>query len=151
VESAINSQKAVNIVKRKISNQFFISYIIVFVMSIIAAFLAVQLMSFADSVISNTLVKNNYTAASIMRDDYTTIDASPVVENNGGVQIINQNLAVVFSDGLNIIGNGVLTNAEFTDFLIYSKSTGIPYNVDVEYNADGNFLAGRYIPHFDTN
>ena len=125
--------------KNKISNQFFISYIIVFVMSIITAFLALQLMSFADSVISKTLVKNNYTADNIMRDDYTMIDSSKVVENSGGVQVVNQNLEVVYSDGLNILGNGKLTTEEFTDFLIYSNSVGVPYSVDIQYNDTENF------------
>lgn len=125
--------------KRKISNQFFISYIIVFIMSIVATFLAVQLMSFADSVISKTLVKNNYTANSIMRNDYTIIDSSPVVEHNGGVQVVNKNLDVVYSDGLNILGNGRLTTEELTDFLIYSNKVGVPYNIDIQYNTVENF------------
>lgn len=125
--------------KRKISNQFFISYIIVFIMSIVATFLAIQLMSFADSVIAKTLVKNNYTASSIMRNDYTMIDFKPVVENNGGIQVVNKNLDVVYSDGLNILGNGRLTIEEFTDFLTSSKNVGIPYNVDVQYNALEDF------------
>lgn len=125
--------------KRRISSQFFISYSIVFIMSIVVAFLALQLMSFADSVIARTLVKNNYTADSIMRDDYTMIDSSPVVENNGGVQVVNQELEVVFSDGLNILGNGNLTMGEFTDFLMSSDSVGFPYNIDVQYNAAEDF------------
>jgi len=126
-------------VKSKISNQFFISYVIVFVMSIITAFFTVQLMSFADSVIAKTLVKNNYTADSIMRNDYTIIDSTPVVENNGGIQVVNKNLDVVYSDGLNILGNGKLTTEEFTDFLIYSKSVGVPYSIDIQYNDTENF------------
>lgn len=125
--------------KSKISNQFFISYTIVFVMSIITAFLAVQLMSFADSVMAKTLVKNNYTADNIMRDDYTKIDPDPIVENNGGVQVINQNLEVIYSDGLNILGSRKLTTEEFTDFLIYSKSVGVPYSIDIQYNTTEKF------------
>lgn len=125
--------------KRRISNQFFISYIIVFVMSIATAFITVQLMSFADSVIAKTLLKNNYTADSIMRDDYTQIDSAQVVKNNGGIQVVTNNLDVVYSDGLNILGNGKLTTEEFTDFLIYSNSVGVPYNIDIQYNTTEDF------------
>lgn len=125
--------------KNKISNQFFISYIIVFVMSIVATAIAIQAMSFADSVIAKTLVKNNYTADSIMQDDYTTIDTTVVVENNGGVQVVNKNYKVIYSDGLNILGDETLTKEEFTDFLINSNSVGVPYNIDIQYNQAGDF------------
>jgi signal transduction histidine kinase len=108
-------------------------------MSIVATFIAVQIMSFADSIISNTLVKNNYTAESIMQDDFTKIDFYPITENNGGIQVINKNLDVVFSNGLNILGNGTLTTEEFTDFLVFSKSVGFPYSIDVQYNATEEF------------
>jgi len=125
--------------KSKISNQFFTSYLIVFVISIIAALSTSALLSFADSVISNTIMKNKYTAGSIMQDDYRKIDPTLVTDHGGGVQIVNENLEVVFSDGLNIIGNGILTTEEFTDFLIQSKSKGIPYNIDIQYNTEENF------------
>jgi len=125
--------------KRKISNQFFTNYLIVFVISIIAAIFALALLRFADSVISNTLVKNKYTAESVMQDDYRKIDMTPITEHGGGIQIVTENLEIVLSGGLNVVGNGILTTEEFTDFLIQSKSKGLAYNMDIQYNEKEKF------------
>lgn len=125
--------------KRRISGQFFINYLIVFVLSILAAFFALLLMSFAGDVISKTLTKNNYPASFIMNDDYHLIDPSPVVENGGGVQVISSAYEVISSSGVNTIGKIKLTTQEFTDFLVHSKSLGLPYHYDIAYNEKGAF------------
>lgn len=125
--------------KKKLSNQFAVNYLIVFVLSILAAFCALLLMSFAGSVIENTLTKNNFPASAVMRDDYENIDASQIVENRGGVQVIDKDYHVVYSKGLDTIKIPQLTPQEFTDFLMRSRSVGLPYHYDILYNSRENF------------
>lgn len=125
--------------KKKISNQFLVNYLIAFMLSIFAAISAVLLLSFASDVLSRTLVKNNYPASAYIQDDYTKIDASPILENGGGIQIINKNHEVVYSRGINTLNKDKFTTSEFTDFLIYSKSVGIKYHYDILYNSNSEF------------
>jgi len=125
--------------KSKISNQFLVNYLIVFLLSILAAIFAFLLLSFADSIISQTLVKNLYPAKSIMKDDYTKIDPIPIVKNRGGIQIINDNYEVVYSAGINTLGTKKFTVEQFTDFLVQSKSKGVPYHYDILYNNKGKY------------
>ena len=83
--------------KNKISHQFLLNYLTFFLMSLLAALFAYLLLSFADDVISKTLVKNRYPSELIMKDNYADIDAESVVEHGGGVQVINENYEVVYS------------------------------------------------------
>ncbi|HHV65718.1 MAG TPA: hypothetical protein GXX46_11730, partial [Peptococcaceae bacterium] len=122
---------------KKIANQFLANYVLVFIISLLLAFFALLLMDFADHVISDTLVKNNYTAEILMEDDYRQIDPTPVINNGGGVQVINSNYEVVYSAGLNTFAKDKLTPAEFTDFLLAAKQTGVPYSYDIRYNDRG--------------
>lgn len=124
---------------RKLENRFIANYILMFIISTIIALFAYLLLGFAGDVISKTLVKNNYTAESLMQDDYNRIDFKTVLDNGGGVQVINSKYEVVISKGLSTISKDKLTIAEFTDFLISSKSIGIPYSYSIEYNSKEHF------------
>jgi len=124
---------------KKIENRFLANYVFMFIISTMIAVFAFMLMGFAGDVISKNLVKNNYTAKSVMRDDYNSIDTASVIDNGGGVQVINSNYKVIYSAGLNTISKEQLTTAEFTDFLIMSKSIGIPYSYSIEYNSREQF------------
>ncbi len=125
--------------RRKLSRQFLTNYLIVFLLSILAAFFAFLLLSLANGMLSDTLMKNIYPASSIMRDDYAKIDASPVIQNGGGVQVVDKTYRVLYSGGVDTIGKEQLSAAEFTDFLVQSKSKGIPYHYDIVYNPRGEF------------
>lgn len=125
--------------KGKISNQFFRNYLIIFCLSILAAVLVYLLFGFANDIISKTLVKNIYPASLLMKDDYNDIDAEPVVQNGGGIQVINDQYEVVYSEGLDTIGTERLTVSEFTQFLIRSKEKGHQYSYDILYNPQGRF------------
>jgi len=98
-----------------------------------------MLLDFSNHLISKNLVKNNYTAQSIMKDDINKIDTAPVVENGGGVQVINKDYKIILSQGLDTFNKDYLTISEFTDFLVSSKSKGIPYSYSIEYNANEEF------------
>jgi len=124
---------------RKIQNRFLGNYVLMFIISTIIAIFALMLMGFADDVISKTLVKNNYTAKSLMKDDYKSINIRSVIDNGGGVQVINTNYEVVFSAGINTIPKYKLTTAEFTSFLIMSKSNGVSYSYSIGYNSKEQF------------
>jgi len=69
-----------------------------------------------------------------MKDDYKGIDIKTVSDNGGGVQVINLSYEVVYSAGLNTLPKNKLTTAEFTDFLVKSKSNLMPFNYSIEYN-----------------
>ena len=125
--------------KKKLSNQFLSNYLIVFIFTITATILAFFLLSFASGLISNALAKNRYPASSIMRDDYNLIDASPVFQNGGGVQIVDKNYRVVYTGGIDNIGKSRLSPGEWTDFLIQSKGVSTPYHYDIAYNPAGEF------------
>jgi signal transduction histidine kinase len=125
--------------KSKISREFLLNYCIVFLLSIVAAVFAFILLAFADSILSRTLMKNTYPAKLLMKDNYRDIDTAPVIQNGGGVQVINGDYRVVYSEGLDIIGKKQLSAGEFTEFLVNSKAKGIPYHVDVLYNENQNF------------
>lgn len=125
--------------KKKISNQFAVNYLLVFLLSVLAGLFALAIMSFASDVLSKTLTKNTYTAADVMQTDITRLDAGPVVENGGGVQVVDENYQVVFSEGLDTLGKTQLSAGEFTEFLMQSHSVGMPYHYDVAFNETGHF------------
>ncbi len=125
--------------KSKISNQFLINYLMVFLLSIMASLFLYMLMSFASNIISKSLMKNVYPASQIMKDDYADIDSSVIVQSGGGVQVVNEEYEVVYSEGINTLGTERFTTAQFTDFLMYSKSKGVPYSYDIIYNSSGRF------------
>lgn len=122
---------------RKLSNQFFTNYFIVFLLTIIATALAFVLLSFASGLIDGTLAKNRYPASAIIKEDYTQINSSEVVQNGGGVQIVDKDYRVVYSSGLDTIGKRQLNAEEFTTFLI--DSTRKPYHYDILYQPKGKF------------
>lgn len=125
--------------KRTLSNQFLTNYVIVFLLSIVAAFSMFLMLSFADSMISKTLMKNRYPAATMMQEDYRQIQTDPITQNGGGVQIIDRQYRVVYSQGINTIGKQQLSVAEFTDFLIRSKQQDTPYHYDIAYHEQSEY------------
>jgi len=123
----------------KIENRFIVNYMLMFLISLMIGFIAFMLTGFANDVLSKTLVKNSFTAKSLMVDDYRSIDTTSIIQNGGGVQVVNKNYEVIFSEGLNTLTKNKLTTAEFTDFLMKSNSRGIPYSYSIEYNAKEEF------------
>ncbi|NLN65120.1 MAG: HAMP domain-containing histidine kinase [Clostridiaceae bacterium] len=123
--------------KRKISNQFLINFVVIFLLTVMATILAFVFLSLANRLITNSLVKNQFSASAIVKDDYTQIDASTVLRNGGGVQVLDREYRVVYSEGLDTIGKDKLTTMEFTSLLTNSKSQ--PYNYDILYHPEGDF------------
>lgn len=123
--------------KRKLSNQFLTNYLVIFLLTILATSLAFVLLSFASGLISGTLAKNQYPAAAIIKEDYRQIDASSVVQNGGGVQVVDKAYRVVYSRGLNTIGKDKLSTEEFTEFLTKTKEKS--YHYDILYEPKGEF------------
>ena len=123
--------------KRKLSNQFFRNFLVIFLLTILDIVLAFVFLSFASGLISGSLAKNRYPAGAIIKEDYNQIDASAVVKNGGGVQVVDKEYRVVYSRGLDTIGKDKLTIEEFTAFLTESKSK--PYHYDILYHPEGEF------------
>ena len=122
---------------RKLSNQFFRDFLVIFLLTILDTVLAFMFLSFASGLIAGSLAKNQYPASAIIQEDYNQIDASAVVENGGGVQVVDKEYRVVYSKGLDTIGKDKLTVEEFTAFLTESKSK--PYHYDILYHPQGEF------------
>jgi signal transduction histidine kinase len=123
--------------KRKLFNQFLRNFLVIFLLTILATVLAFVLLSFASRLISGSLAKNRYPASAIIKEDYRQIDASAVVQNGGGVQVVDREYRVVYSSGLDTIGKDKLTAEEFTTFLTESRSK--PYHYDILYHPKGEF------------
>jgi len=115
--------------KEKLSTQFLISFLVIFLLTLLATILAFVMLSFTSELIEGSLTKNKYPASAIIKEDYKQIDASAVVENGGGVQVVDKEYRVVCSSGIDTIGKDQLSAGEFTKFLIESKSK--PYNYDI--------------------
>ena len=125
--------------KSGLTRQFLWNYLIAFLLSILAAFFAVLLLSFASDVLSKGLMKNQFPADALMRDDYAQIDAAQVVENGGGVTVVDEYYKVVRSEGIDPFKGNALSAAIFTDFLVTSHAVGTPFHYDVDYNEKGGF------------
>lgn len=123
--------------KRKLSNQFLRHFLVIFFLTILDAILAFVLLSYASGLISDSLAKNQYPASAIIKEDYREIDASEVVKRGGGVQVVDREYRVVYSQGLNTIGKDKLTVEEFTTFFTESKVK--PYHYDILYQPKGEF------------
>ncbi len=123
--------------KSKLSNQFLRSFLVIFLLTILDTVLAFVLLSYASSLISDSLAKNQYPASAIIKEDYSQIDASSVIERGGGVQVVDREYRVVFSGGIDTIGKNELTAQEFTRFLTESRSK--PYHYDIIYQPEGEF------------
>jgi nitrogen fixation protein FixH len=102
--------------KTKLSNQFLRNFLVIFLLTILATVLAFVLLSFASRLISGSLAKNRYPASAIIKEDYRQIDASAVVQNGGGVQVVDREYRVVYSSGLDTIGKDKLTAEELQHF-----------------------------------
>lgn len=123
--------------KNKISNQYLRNFIVIFLITVLATVLSFILLSAASSLISGSLAKNRYTASSIIKEDYRDIDTTDIVNNGGGVQIVDKDYNVIFSAGLDTLEKDEFTVQEFTAFLTDSKSKA--YNYDVLYDENGEF------------
>jgi len=123
--------------KRKLSNQFFVNFWVIFLLTTFATVLAFILLTIASSLISGSLAKNRYSASAIIKENYRQIDASAVVENGGGVQVVDRKYRVVYSSGINTIGKDKLSIGEFTKFLTESNSKS--YHYDILYQPKGEF------------
>jgi signal transduction histidine kinase len=122
---------------RKLSTQFLANFLAIFLLTILDTILAFMLLSFASNLIAGSLVKNRYPASALVKDDYRQIDATGVVQNGGGVQVIDREYRVVYSSGLDTIGKDRLTAGEFTDFLTQNQNK--PYHYDIIYHPRGDF------------
>ncbi len=125
--------------KSGLARQFLGNYLIAFLLSILAALFAVLLLSFASDVLSKGLMKNQFPADALMRDDYAQIDAAPVVESGGGVTVVSDDYKGLRSEVSDPFKGRMLSAAGFTDFLVTSHATGTPFHYDVVWNEKGKF------------
>lgn len=124
--------------KKRIQSRFIADYVLMFLISTIIGVFAVALLSFANDVISKNLVHHSHTADKIMTDDLALMEMGSVLDNGGGIQVVNKNYEVIFSQGINNLPE--LLNAEtFTDFLAASQAKENPFSYSIAYNPRAEF------------
>jgi signal transduction histidine kinase len=74
-----------------------------------------------------------------MKDDISNISYNDVITNNGGIQVIDSNLRIILSQGINTFPKSQLTYGEWTDFLIRSQDIRRQYSFSVAYNDKEQF------------
>ncbi len=124
---------------QKMQRGFLMHYGLMLILSAVVGLIAFMALDFADSILSNMLVKNQYPAQSLLTDDYRQIDTSGVLQNGGGVQVVNVDYQVVLSRGLDLFQKASLTPEEFTAFLTGSHAVGVPYGHDIAYSSTGRY------------
>ncbi len=124
---------------QKMHRSFLLHYGLMLLLSAIIGLIAFTALDFAGSILSSVLVKNRYPAQSLLMADYRQIDVSGVIENGGGVQVINDQYEIVLSSGLDVFQKRALTPGEFTDFLTGSRAVGVPYSHDIAYSQEGRY------------
>ncbi|MGV8906190.1 MAG: HAMP domain-containing sensor histidine kinase [Acetobacterium sp.] len=124
--------------KHKIQNRFAADYMLMFLISTIIGVFAIMLLSFASDVISKNLINYHVTAENIMRDDFENMDISEILDNGGGVQVINTDYKVIFSQGINTLP-AKLTPETFTSFLTNSHAKEVPFSYSIGYNPRNDF------------
>ena len=123
----------------KMHRSFLMHYGLMLLLSVVIGLIAFAALDFANSVLAKVLVKNKFPAASLLQADYHQIDASGVVENGGGIQVVNDQYEIVMTGGLDIFQKAKLTPAEFTAFLTGSRAVGVPFGHDVAYSPEGRY------------
>lgn len=110
-----------------------------FTITSIIAVMAIYILGFASSVLENSLVKNKFTASSIMNDDISDIEYNDILVNNGGIQVVNSGYKIILSKGINNFPKSELTASEFTEFLLQSQATNRKYSYSIAYNENKKF------------
>jgi signal transduction histidine kinase len=123
--------------RRRLFSQFLLNYLVILLLTAAATYLALALLGLASGKIAGQLAKARYPASAIIKEDYAQIDASPVILAGGGVQIIDEQLRIVYSGGIDTLGKTQLSVEEFTDFLRRSRSGA--YHYDIVYQPEGRF------------
>lgn len=123
----------------KLKNRLLLNYISIFLITTLIAVSAYFLFSLTSVNLEKTLVKNKYTAHSLMKDSISDIAYSDVISNNGGIQVIDSNYKIIFSEGINTFPKKQLTVSEWTDFLTRSQDIRRQYSFSVAYNEREQF------------
>jgi len=123
----------------KLKNRLLLNYISIFLITTLIAVSAFFLFSLSSVYLENMLVKNKYTAYSLMKDNISDIPYSDVMSNNGGIQVIDSNFKIVFSEGINTFPKSQLTTSEWTDFLTRSQDIRRQYSYSIAYNEKEQF------------
>ncbi len=123
----------------KVKNRILMNYIIMFIISTTIAIIAFYALGMVSGLLENSLVKNNYTAYSLMKDNIADIHFEDVLKYNGGLHIIDEDYNVIYSKGINGFPKSKLTASEFTDFLTSSQSVNRKYSYSIAYNENKKF------------
>lgn len=123
----------------RVKNRLMANYILIFIITSIIAITAFFILTFVSQILETSLVKNKYTAYSLMKDNVSEIEYMDVIENNGGIQVIDWEYRVIFNKGINHFSKSILTASEFTDFLLESQSIKRKYSYSIAYNEKERF------------
>ncbi len=125
----------------KVKNRFLIYYMLMFLVTTIIALVAFFGLSFLSVLMEDSLVKNRYTAESLMKNSIDEIQYQDVVRNHGGLQVVDSQYQVVLSQGIAPfpLNQNFLSKGQFTEFLGASQSTSREFSYDIAYNEKEDF------------
>ena len=125
----------------KVKNRFLLYYVLMFLITTVIAFVAFVGLSLLSSRLEDSLVKNRYTAESLMKNSIEAIDYQDVVVNHGGIQVVDSRYQVILSQGIAPypLNQKILTKGQFTEFLRESQSIHREFSYDIAYNEKEDF------------
>lgn len=123
----------------KIRNRLLINYVLIFFITSIIAVMSFYFLGFLSNMLENRLIKNQFPALSLMKDDVKEIDYNEVIENHGGIQVVDKNYNIIYSKGINVFPKSQLSATEFSNFLIESQSIRRKYSYDIAFNESNEF------------
>ena len=125
----------------KVKNRFLLYYVLMFLITTVIALVAFVGLSLLSSRLEDSLVKNRYTAESLMKNSIEAIDYQDVVVNHGGIQVVDSRYQVILSQGIAPypLNQKILTKGQFTEFLRESQSIHREFSFDIAYNEKEDF------------
>ena len=125
----------------KVKNRFLLYYVLMFLITTVIALVAFAGLSLLSGLLEDSLVKNRYTAESLMKHSIEAIDYQDVVANHGGLQVVDSRYQVILSQGIAPypLNQKALTKSQFTEFLRESQSIHREFSYDIAYNEKEDF------------
>ncbi len=127
---------------RDIRENMLMSYIKMFLLSIL-----VLLIIYLILVISNQYIKGRLISQKVQIEDYLThdfreTDYSPIIQNNGGIVVLDEHMKVIHQEGNDFLDSHQFTKMEWAKFLMDTQQIDAAYNYKVAYSdkAEGYWL-----------
>lgn len=125
--------------KNNLRSQLLKNYIsLFFLITIIGIFSTFLIISIGGFIQRNS-IEESFKADNFMKDDFTSIDASHLIEYGGGIEVISEEKQVLHSKGNNVTSKKYFSEEEFSKYLFNMKKPDDQFNYDIAYNSKEKF------------